>query len=250
MQPTLQLGRFTVSSYTALLDVGLLVALGVLACRARSRVARPDRWLDASLVALVAAVAGGRAGYALMHLAYFRQHPGEIAQFWLGGLSWLGALAGALLSLAIVCRLFSLRFWRLADELALVAPVVGASAWLGCLASGCAYGRAGTGPGWLQADLPDIYGVWALRPNVQLLGAAWSLLLVPLLYFARQSRPTGAVTGLFLTLYGAGMALLSTLRGDSGPLWAGWWLDVALNGMVAVAGAAVLGLLALRSRHS
>jgi phosphatidylglycerol---prolipoprotein diacylglyceryl transferase len=249
MYPTLQFGRLTMSSYTVLLDLGLLLGLGVLTWRARRRVARPGRWLDGALVALVAGVAGGRLGYVVAHAGYYDQHRDEILRFWLGGLSWHGVLAGALLVLPLYCRLRGLRFWRLADELALVAPLVGAGGWLGCLAAGCAYGRPLAGPDWLLADLPDVFGVWALRPNVQLVGAAWSLLLLPLLAVAGRARRPGMTAALFLALYGAGLAWLSSLRGDAIPLWAGRRLDVWLNGLVVMGGAIMMGLLAIRSRH-
>jgi phosphatidylglycerol:prolipoprotein diacylglycerol transferase len=249
MYPTLQFGPLTLSTYTALIDAGLLLSLAILAWRARRRVARPGRWLTAALATLVGGVAGGRAGYVLGHLAYYRQNVDEIVAFWRGGLSWHGALGGAVLVLALVCWLSGLRFWRLADELALVAPLIGAAGWLGCLAVGCAYGRPAAGPAWLLADLPDIYGVWALRPNVQLASAAWSLVLLPLPVLIGRSRPAGRRVALFLALYGAGLALLSPLRGDAGPVWAGRRLDIWLNGLVAVAGVLTLGLLAIRSRH-
>ena len=250
MIPTLQFGWLTVSTYTALLDLGLLLSLGVLAWRARRRVARPGRWVDAALVALVAGIAGGRLGYVVAHAGYYDQHRDEILRFWLGGLSWHGALAGVLVALPLYCRLRGLRFWRLADELALVAPLIGAAGWLGCLAAGCAYGRPSAGPDWLLADLPDIFGVWALRPNVQLLGAMGSLLLLPLLGVVHRGRRPGMTAALFLVLYGAGLAWLSSLRGDAIPLWAGRRPDVWLNGLVAVGGLVTLGRQALRSRWS
>jgi prolipoprotein diacylglyceryltransferase len=201
------------------------------------------------MAALVVGVAGGRVGYVLGHLAYYRQHPGEVARFWLGGLSWHGALAGTVLALLVASWLLGLRFWRLADEMALVAPLIGATGWLGCLAVACAYGRAGAGPGWLQADLPDLYGVWALRPNVQLLAAGWSLLPAPLLVVAHRRGRDGLAAGLWLALTGAGLALVSPLRGDSIPLWAGWRLDLWLSGLVAAAGLVIVGLRGLGSRQ-
>jgi phosphatidylglycerol:prolipoprotein diacylglycerol transferase len=250
MHPTLQFGPLTLSTYTALVDAGLLLSLAILVRRARSRLARPSRWLTAALATLIAGIAGGRAGYVLAHLPYYRQNADEIAEFWRGGLSWHGALVAAAVALALICRIKGLRFWRLADELALVAPLVGSAGWLGCLAVGCAYGQPGRGPAWLLGDLPDLYGVWALRPNVQLASAVWSLLLLPLPALIGRSRPPGTSVGLFLALYGAGLAVLSSLRGDAGPTWAGWRLDVWLNGLIAAAGLVIFGLLFVRSRRA
>jgi phosphatidylglycerol:prolipoprotein diacylglycerol transferase len=249
MHPTVYLGPLTLSTYTVLLDAGLLASFAILVWRARRRVAQPERWLYGAVAALVVGVAGGRVGYVMGHLTYFRQHPGEVARFWLGGLSWHGALAGAVLALLVASWLLGFRFWRLADEVALVAPLIGAAGWLGCLAVGCAYGRAGAGPAWLQADLPDLYGVSALRPNVQLLAAAWSLVPAPLLVVAHRRGRDGLAAGLWLALTGVGLTPLSPLRGDAIPLWAGWRLDLWFNGLVAAAGILIVGLRAFRSRQ-
>jgi phosphatidylglycerol:prolipoprotein diacylglycerol transferase len=250
MHPTLRLGPLTLSTYTALLDMALLLSLAILMRRARRRIARPERWLAAALAALVAGVAGGRAGYVLGHLTYYRQNVDEIVDFWRGGLSWHGAVATAAIVLVLVCWLRGLRFWRLADELTVVAPLIGAAGWFGCLAVGCAYGRPAAGPAWLLADLPDLYGVWALRPNVQLLGAALSLLLLPIPIVFGRSRPAGTGAALFFALYGLGLAFLSALRGDVGPVWGGWRLDIWLNCLIAAAGAFAFGVLSIRSRET
>ena len=66
-------------------------------------------------------------GFALGQRTYFSQHPDEIMRFWEGGLAWQGALIGALVGLLLVTGVLDLGFWRLADELALVAPLVGAA---------------------------------------------------------------------------------------------------------------------------
>jgi len=243
MHPTLcQIGRFTLRSYTLLLDLGLLAGLFIFYWRARRRASRPDRWLDAALVGLAAGVLGARLGYVAAHWPYFQDHQGQILKFWLGGLSWHGALIGTLVGLALFCRLRKLRFWRLADELALVAPLVGAAAWMGCLLAGCAYGRELAQPHWLAADLPDLFGVWALRLNTQLLAAGWSLIVAGVLWGGQRRRlPAGLTCGLFLLLYGAGLACIDPFRGDAVPHWSDWRLDVVLDWAVAAGGGLLIG---------
>jgi len=239
-----------VRSYTLLLDVGLLSAFGVLYWRAQGRAARPDHWLDGALAALALGVLGGRLGYVAAHWTYFQDRQSQILKFWRGGLSWHGALAGAVIGLAIYCRVRKVGFWRLADELALVAPLVGAAGWTGCLLAGCSYGRALAEPHWLAADLPDLFGVWALRYNVQSLAAAWSLAVAGAMWALRERSPAGLRTGVFMLSYGAGIALVDALRGDLVPQWRGWRLDVLLDGAVALAGSLVAGAVWLRGGKS
>ncbi|HML24607.1 MAG TPA: prolipoprotein diacylglyceryl transferase, partial [Aggregatilinea sp.] len=57
----LDLGPLTISTYTAWLGAGILLALGVLAWRAlREGPGAVTRWLDVALAALVAGLIGAR----------------------------------------------------------------------------------------------------------------------------------------------------------------------------------------------
>jgi phosphatidylglycerol:prolipoprotein diacylglycerol transferase len=208
-----------------------------------------DRWLDGGLVALVVGVLGARLGYVASNWAFFQERRGQILKFWYGGLEWRGALLGAALGLLVYCRLRKMSFWEMADELALVAPLVGVAGWLGCLLSGCAYGEELDRPHWLAADLPDLYGVWALRYNVQLLAAGWSLLTGVLLWRARRRLPAGGTTGLFLLLYGVGLGFIDPLRGDPAPIWRGWRLDVVADWALAAVGGLLVGIRYLRRKR-
>lgn len=241
MHPILgHIGRYTVRSYTCLLDLGLLLALGIFYWRAGSRIARRGRWLDGALMALVFGILGGRLTYAAAHADYFQSRTGEILEYWRGGLNWHGALVGAVLGTALYCAVQRLQFLRLADELALVAPLVGLGASLGCLMAGCAYGKELVSPHWLAADLPDIFGIWALRYNVPMLTAGWFLVTGLLLWTLRRRLAPGGTFWLFLFLVGLGLGLLDALRGDAVTHWEGRRLDVVVNWCMA--GAGLLGL--------
>ena len=136
----------------------------------------------------------------------------------------------------------------MADELALVAPLIGAAGWVGCLLTGCAYGRELARAHWLAADLPDLFGVWALRANVQLAAALWSLLVAGILWAVRKRLPGGVTFGLFLLLYGAGLGLLDPFRGDAVPHWRAWRLDVVLDWTLAAVGGLLAGVAVLKGK--
>ena len=251
MNPTvLHIGRFALSSYTALLDAGVLLALAVFGLRAQTRVARPARWWDGVLLALVGGVLGGRLAYVAANWSYYGSHSGRILKFWQGGLSWHGAFFGAALMLGVYCRLRRLDFWRLADELALMLPIIGVGAGLGCLMVGCAYGREVVGPNVLAAELPDLFGVELYRYNVALLIAGWSLLVFVILWGVGHLRPRALRSGLFLLLFCGGLAILDSMRADSVPLLGGWRLDVLLDGLLAVAGMILVVCSIVRERRA
>jgi len=100
--PFMTLGRFTLSTYTALLALGVLASSGALALAYRWRYRRPvGPLVDACLGALLGGVLLARAGHVLLHRYYFEIHPDEIIQLSAGGLDWHGALIGGLLGVAI-----------------------------------------------------------------------------------------------------------------------------------------------------
>jgi phosphatidylglycerol:prolipoprotein diacylglycerol transferase len=250
MKPVLfRLGPINVQSYTALLAFSIVLGLWILYLRARRRIVKWELWLDGALVALIVGVLGARLGYVIANWAYYQDHVGQIAKFWLGGLEWRGALIAATLGTLVYCRLRKLDFWSLVDELALIAPLIGIFGWLGCLLTGCAYGKVVNKPHFLEADLPDLFGVWALRYNVQLLAAGWSLLVACFLWWLQRKKPpAGSLFGALLMIYGSGMAFTDTLRGDGTPLLRGIRLGEAVDWIVAFVGLAVLAALYLRGK--
>ncbi len=233
---------YGLSPYTLFLNISLLLSLAVMVRRAGRRVARPDRYIDGAWVALVGGVVGARVGYVSAHWAYFATRTDQAYRFWLGGLSWHGALAGVVLVLALYCRIRKLSLRRLADELALVAPAIGAAAALGCIRVGCAYGREVLDPCWLATELPDLFGVVSYRYNVSLLTAVWNLLLLVGLWAGTRHAVPGVRTGLLFVGWGAGLGLIDLLRGDAVPYWGSVRVDVILNWLLAGIGVAMAWL--------
>jgi prolipoprotein diacylglyceryltransferase len=137
--------------------------------------------------------------------------------------------------------------WALADALAVPILILSALAWLGCAAGACAPGREvqpGALPAWFLVDWPDNFGISALRWPTQVLGAAWSLLLIPLLALARP-LPDGGRVLLALAGIALGALALAFTRGDAMPQIAGLRLDAVGSGVVL--GLAVLAF-AIRGR--
>ncbi|MBN1313975.1 MAG: prolipoprotein diacylglyceryl transferase [Anaerolineales bacterium] len=238
MYPTVIIfGRFNIDSYTLLLDAGLILVYYLLFSRARRAMANPARWLDGVVIGLAAGVLGARLAYVIANWSYFQEKQSKILKFWLGGLSWHGALVGVLLALVVYCWLRRISLLRFANEIALVAPIIGVFASTGCLMAGCAYGREVFEPQFLAAELPDLFGVWSYRYNVQLYGAAWSLLVFVILAAVKKHLPLGGVAALYLLLTGVGFARIDSLRGDIVPVIGQWRLDSLLDIFIAIAGA-------------
>jgi prolipoprotein diacylglyceryl transferase len=261
------LGSFAVTGYAALVNVGLIGGLVIACLAARRRGLKPVQALDASLAAALGGLIGGRAVYVAAHWAYYGDHLRRALRPWDGGLAWHGALIGglgALLAWHASLRGTLSRRTPLKLMLDVLTPGVALLAicgWLGCLLNGCAYGLE-TYPGqglvlsraeglalskaegllWaLSLELPDLYGIWVPRVAVQLLGAAWSgVVLVAIIVVGRRTRFEGLAFPLWLTLYGTGSFGLGFLRADETVLVAGWRANQVADLALVVIGAVAL----------
>jgi prolipoprotein diacylglyceryl transferase len=242
MFPTINLGPIVISTFTLLLDIGIVCALAWLWVRAPAHEREPARWLDAGLWGTIGAVVGGRLGFGFANWAYFQNHIIEMFAFWEGGYAWQGALVGGLLALLIYSRVRKEPLLPILDELALPLILLSALSWAGCAAASCAAGQD-VPPGTLPfaVNWPDLYGVILPRWPTQLIGLGLSL--IALGYAASQhntKHPAGFKFALALTLIAAIAFIVSTVRGDDVQLISGWRLDAVANAVMTV-----LGIIAL-----
>ncbi len=244
MHPVLaQLGPFTFYTYTVLIDAGLAAALAALYFQAPA--GKAWRWLDLGLAATVGGFVGARLLYVSMNADYYLPHIDEVVQVWQGGLSWLGAPAGALVGAWLYARRRREALWPVMDALALPFGLLGTLGWAGCLAAGCAYGypvTPGQLPAWFVSQAPDLFGLVMPRFPTQALGIAASLLALLVVWGTRRAAsmrwPVGAVGAYSLSLVALGVFLLSFTRGDPAPLMAGYRVDVVGSALVLVAATA------------
>lgn len=249
----LRLGPFVLRAYAALVDFGLL--LGALLIFLASRRQRLDRGatIDVALVGGMGALVLGRAAYVGVHWAYYAHHLRHAVLLWEGGLLWQGALLGGLIGASVACALRGLPLLPVLDALAPGAACAAVFGWLACFVVGCAWGLE-THPGQgllsnLSLDAPNLYGVREPRVAVQLMGAAWSgIVLVAVLLTRRYVAQPGIALGLWIALHSVGSLALGFLRADPMPLAAGWRIDQLANLALSVAGIGLLGGLVLARR--
>ncbi|MEA3336082.1 MAG: prolipoprotein diacylglyceryl transferase family protein [Chloroflexota bacterium] len=232
MYPVLfSLGRRTISTYSVVMGLFLLLALIWLA---REDHRHRDGRLNAALIALFAGLVGARVIHVFSNWIYFKQRPDEVFSFASGGLSLHGGLLIGITGLALGAWWKYRtegdvigRIWQLASALMGPFALVYLGGWLACLLAGCAYGRAVAPPQRVYSlDWPDIYGVVAFRWPSQLMGVvlAFALLAIALRW---PDRP-----GLFLVILGLGDFFIAFTRGDLavswGPLLATQWADLVI----------------------
>ncbi|MFN2222508.1 MAG: prolipoprotein diacylglyceryl transferase [Candidatus Promineifilaceae bacterium] len=248
MHPILaRYGPFFLYSYTVVLALGLAAAVGLTAWLERHGREPMPGWIDGLIVAALAGLVGGRAGFILANWDYFAQESGQIALVWRGGLSYHGVLLAGLLGLFAWSAWQRRAFTGYAGLLAPALVLFSAFGWLACYLEGCAYGQEATfGP--LAADLPDSYGVFALRYQTQLMGLVLCLLLLPAILYGRRRLRPGPLFWLSLALLSAIRAVVSFFRGDEAPHLGSWRWDTVLDASVAVV--AILFLLVIIIRQT
>ncbi len=218
MGPTiLHLGRLSMSSYAALIGLGIILALAVTCLEARWRGSDVVKSMDAALWALVAGIIGGRAVYVAIYWPYFSSHTREIFSLSQGGLAFQGAFVAGVVGLLIYSLWTNTAFWELADTVAPGLALGQAVGWIGCLCAGCGYGLVTRGV--LACDLRDIYGIMAYRYPTQILISLLNLAIFVLIFalgrMPLHRRPTpGLTAALYLALNSAGLFFLEFLRAD------------------------------------
>jgi phosphatidylglycerol:prolipoprotein diacylglycerol transferase len=234
MHPILaRYGPFFLYSYTVVMALGLAAAIGLTAWRERRGRDRFPGWIDGLIVAAIGGLAGGRAGFVIANWSYYAGEPGQIALVWQGGLSYHGALLAGLVALAAWAAWTGRSLSAYAGLLAAGLVLFSASGWLACYLEGCAFGRETTF-GLLAGDLPDSYGVYALRYQTQLMGLGLCLLILPAAVLGwRRLRP-GLLFGLSLFLLSLAHLVVSLFRGDVVQRLGTWRWDTLLDAAIAV----------------
>ena len=219
MSPSFEFLGHDISFYGIFALVGGCLALLVALARCPRRgITRQDMFF-AALYGAIGLLVGGKLLYLLVSLpavvAAARESFGLLLHYLTSGFVWYGGLFGLIGGMAIYCRQYKLRFLPLLDTAIVSVPLAHAFGRLGCLSAGCCYGCPYDGPGHIVFQHSEIApnGV-PLFPSQPLEAICNLLLFVALLLYARRTRPTGRVTGIYLLSYAVIRFVLEFWRGD------------------------------------
>lgn len=238
-------GPFLIYSYTIILGVGILAAIGLTGWLAKKE--QVENWFDAVLVCLIFGMIGGRFGFVWANWDYFQAHTASIHKLWQGGYSYIGALFAGIFGLWLwwVWQKRHLRpaqqtpFSSYTDLLAPGFVMLSACGWLACWAEGCAYSLETT-IGFFAADLPDEFGIFAVRYQTQMIGIIGSLLVFVFVLLTRTRWRTGQLFWIALALLSLLNMGISLLRGDPALMIEPYRLDSIVYGTIVLISASFM----------
>jgi phosphatidylglycerol:prolipoprotein diacylglycerol transferase len=226
-------GPFFLYSYTVVMALGILAGLGLAIFLGNRDGIKSEHWINGLLLGVIVGLIFGRVVFVLANVSYYLENPSEIPLIWRGGLSYHGVLIAGLIFIGAWTRFKGHASGQIALLLAPSLALFSSFGWLACWLDGCAYGRQ-SAAGFLVADLPDSFGVFALRYSTQLLALVLCLLIFTLTLSIRQYRRIRWLPWLTLLLLSAGRLVVSLLRGDSVPMLGPIRMDTIAEGLLII----------------
>lgn len=163
---------------------------------------------------IISILIGGRLGYVLFYnFKYYLQNPQNILAFWHGGMSFHGGLCGIIIGMILFAKKYRLEFFQITDRIAIT----------GCL--GIFFGRIAN---FINLELygrvtDSKFGM--IFPNAGDLprhpsqlyeafceGVLMFVILFSLFKFTNIKNYRGAISGIFLSLYGLFRIFLENVR--------------------------------------
>ena len=235
-------GPFFLNSYTVVMAIGIVAGLALALYLARKDGIESDDWITGLLIAAAVGLVAGRIVFVLANVPYYGENPDEILLIGKGGLNYHGVLIAGLLFLGIWIHQRGQSVGSIALLLAPSLALISAFGWFACWLDGCAFGWEAPA-GLLVANLPDSFGVFALRYSTQVLALVICLLIFGLTLLFRRSRFLWMST---LLLLSASRLIISLLRGDSAPMIGALRLDTLAEGLIVALCLITIAVVVLR----
>lgn len=246
----------TLHSYGLFLVVGFFLSTWLACLEAKRRGYDPNSILDAAMPLLLVSILLCRVLYFLVYPGQWRGF-GEFLQIWNGGLSFHGAIVGALGTLAYFSWSRKIPFGTLCDTISPGMFLGYGVGRIGCFMNGCCYGHESHLP-W-AVRFPDEMNRAMLTPPshpAQLYSTFLALILFAVMWKVRDkpafNRFPGQLAMLLLAFYAIERFIIEIFRkGATAPLAFGldWLTKAQLASVVGIVVLAALYFVLSRRPH-
>ncbi|MCY4178134.1 MAG: prolipoprotein diacylglyceryl transferase [Endozoicomonadaceae bacterium] len=210
----LQIGPLSVHWYGTMYLLGFLLAwvLGRYRCRHSGGQWDEKKMGDMVFYGAIGVIAGGRIGYVLFYnFTYYLHHPEMIFALWDGGMSFHGGFAGVILVLFFYRKKLNKSWLQMTDFSAPLVPLGLAAGRIGNFINGELWGRVTDVP-WAMVFPQDPLQLPRHPSQLYEFFFEGIVLFVILWFFSKKTRPTGAVSALFLIGYGTARFVIEFFR--------------------------------------
>ena len=244
----IQIGPLNIYFYGLIIALGLILAVVYGCRRSREFGIREDDLIDGVLWVTPFAIVCARAYYVLFSWEHYAANPIKALYLWEGGLAIYGGVLGALLGVAVLCRIKKIKIAAMLD-LVLIGFLIGQSIgrW------GNFFNREAFG-----AETLSFFRMGLLNPDTDIITfvhptflyeSVWNALGFAVLHVAsKRRRYDGQIALGYAAWYGLGRAFIEGLRADS--LYWGPFRVSQLLAAVSCFGAVIALLLLSFRKHN
>jgi len=176
--------------------------------------------LDMAIIAVIASIIGSRIFHILVEApGYYWEDPIRVFYFWQGGFVSLGAFIATIIGWIIYFRYKKLNTLQMFDIGYMVAPIIIFFVRVGCLLTGCCYGKPTDFFFSLTYTDPGSTAFY-YHPNealhaTQIYNMLNAVVMFGVLYLVYRKRKFfGQILSVFLMYYGVTRFMIEFLRGD------------------------------------
>lgn len=234
--------------YGIIIATGFILATIYAMKRAKQFGLTEDNILDMLLVAVPVAIISARAYYCIFYWDLYRDNPISALYIWEGGLAIYGGVIGAVIAVAIFCKVKKMPIGPLVDIGGLgllIGQLIGR--W-GNFINREAHGAVTDS--FLKMGIADAAGKVTYYQPTFLYESLWNLVgFIMLHFYSKRRKFDGEVFLLYLAWYGLGRFWIEGLRTDSLYLF-GTGIRVSQLLAIVSFGAAIVAIVWIRCRKN
>ena len=236
---TFSLGPMTVYFYGLIIAVGLMLAVMYACRRSREFGLTEDTVLDGVLWVTPFAIVCARAYYVAFSWADYADNPISVFYIWNGGIAIYGGVLGAILGMAVLCRVKKVKFTAALDLILMVFLLGQSIGRWGNFFNREAFG-APTDSFFRMGLFNQVTGNWEYYHPTFLYESVWNAIgFVILTRLCSRRKYDGQVALGYAAWYGLGRCFIEGLRMDS-LYWGPFRVSQVLAGISCAAAVAVL----------